>query len=81
MQIGPARIAKMGKLPLIPMTITYNPQDRVHDLRIGRPINADDPLQATDNALNQLIAEGDKVRWQYYHDLGAFRKPWTGRLE
>ena len=74
-QVGAAKLAILANAPFIPTCIKYNPENKFHDLYIGKPIApTDSPLAMTQLALDQIgeIIKEDHV--QFFHDLNFFSK-------
>jgi len=77
LQVGPARLACLCGVPLVPMCIQYNPEERKHHLYFGAPVwPNDDPVEMTQQALTQLEKYIEQEPRQLFHDLiNAFAVP------
>ena len=68
LQTGPARLACLAKVPLVPMCIQYNPEERRHHLYLGSPVWPDTiPIEMTQQVITQL--EPYVGGPQFFHDL------------
>lgn len=68
-QIGPAKLACLAKVPLIPMTIRYSPEERRHHLYFSTPILPTDPVEMTQQALDVLGKYVELAPNQLYQDI------------
>lgn len=72
MQYGPAHLAQISKVPLIPMSIQYDLVSRKHNLVFYDPIHEiENPVDATQTALSHLEKHPLKEPMQLYHDIIA----------
>jgi len=70
MQVGPARLACMALVPMLPMNIQYHPEERCHHLTISQPIMpSNDPIEMTRQALHALDTSVRQVPEQFFHDI------------
>ncbi len=77
LQTGPARLARLANVPLVPMCIRYQQEEQRHHLHIGSPVWPDQtPIETTQQALNQLEPYMSDQPQQFFHDLAnAFASP------
>lgn len=72
-QDGPERLAKMAGVPILPMSIRYLPERRVHLLRIGDPVLVSQPDgTATQSMFGWLMADPQADSRQMFHSLDVF---------
>lgn len=69
LQTSAARIAKIARKPLIPMTIVFCPIRRRHKLFLGKPIEVTDVVDASCQVLKNIeqIIKGHE--YQFFHDI------------
>lgn len=72
MQSGPARLASIAEVPIIPVTIQYQPQERRHHLYFDAPIfPSGNPQHITQQLLQVLEKRIADVPEQQFHDIIA----------
>lgn len=72
MQIGPARLACMAKVPMVPAIMHYCPKERRHHLYFGAPILPDaSPQQMTQCALAAMEKYVMADTNQQFYDIAA----------
>lgn len=70
LQTGPARLACLAGVPLVPMCIQYNQEERLHHLHFGSPVwPVTPPIEMTQQALTQLEPYVVGRPQQFFHDL------------
>ena len=70
LQTGPARLARLAQVPLVPTCIQYNPRERRHHMYFGSPVEPDTtPIEMTQQAIAQLEQEVGDLPQQLFHDL------------
>lgn len=70
MQTGPARLAQVARVPIVPASIQYQPRERRHHLRFYAPVQPSADPQATTQQLLRVL--GDDVATapqQQFHDI------------
>ncbi len=69
LQTSGARIAKIARKPLIPMTMVFCPIRRRHKLFFGKPIEVIDVVDASCLVLKSVeqIIKGHE--YQFFHDI------------
>lgn len=74
---GPARLAYLAKVPMLPMTIQYNPFERRHHLYFGEPVYpCKDHVEVTQRVLSSLECYIPDQPQQWFYDfLSAFALP------
>jgi len=74
MQTGPARLAEIAKVPMIPVVMQYHPQERRHHLHVLPAIfPRGDPNAATQQALGSMEEYVAAMPAQQFYDIvGAF---------
>jgi lauroyl/myristoyl acyltransferase len=78
MQAGPAKLACLARVPLVPMTIRYAPAERRHHLHFDTPIQPGDPVEMTQRALTVLGAYVAEEPDQQFNDIvRGFAQPHT----
>lgn len=77
LQTGPARLACLTGVPLVPMCIQYNQEERRHHLHFGSPVwPIKSPIEMTQQAIAQLETYVAGCPQQFFHDLiNAFSAP------
>ena len=77
LQTGPARLACLAGVPIVPMCIQYNLEERRHHLHLGSPVWPDKtPIEITQQALTQIEPFVAGQPQQFFHDLvHAFSAP------
>lgn len=77
LQTGPARLACLTGVPLVPMCIQYHPEERQHHLHFGAPVWPDKtPIEMTQQAITQLEQYVVMHPQQFFHDLvNVFSSP------
>lgn len=79
MQTGPAKLACLARVPLVPMTIRYDPAEKRHHLYFDAPIMPADPVGMTQEALTILARYVTEAPNQLYQDIVRdFAVPHTG---
>lgn len=69
LQTSAARLSRITKKPMIPMTIRHCPWRNSHDLFLGDPIFVDDIDTAMERALLEFEDKTKDFRYQYFHNL------------
>jgi len=70
LQTGPARLARLTGVPLIPTNIQYNLQERRHHMHFGSPVWPEkDPVAMTQKVIAQLEQYVHEQTAQFFHDL------------
>lgn len=69
MQTGPAKLACLARVPLVPMTIRYDLTEKRHHLYFDAPIMPTDPVGMTQEALTILGRYVAKAPNQLYQDI------------
>ncbi len=77
MQSGPARLACIAQVPMVPATIQYHPKERCHHLFFDSPVFPNgDPQQMTQQLLQSLEMHLIEVPEQQFYDIIAeFSRP------
>ena len=76
-----ARIAKLAKVPMIPMSIQYDPVKQSHRVQFGEPLEkVECPVAATQTMLDGLADDPAQCPEQWFHHLSTFEKPDTGTV-
>ncbi len=77
MQSGPARLACIAGVPIVPVTIRYFPAQKRHHLRFDAPVFPDgDPVGMTQRLLDALGTRVAEEPEQQFYDIAAgFGKP------
>ena len=76
LQTGPARLACLAGVPLVPMCIQYNLEERQHHLHFGSPVWPDKtPIEMTQQAITQLEMHIARQPQQFFHDISIFLEP------
>jgi lauroyl/myristoyl acyltransferase len=76
LQTGPARLASFAGVPLVPICIQYNLEERRHHLYLDSPIWPDKtPIEMTQQALTQLEQYVINQPEQFFHDMNQFVVP------
>jgi len=78
MQCGPARLARIAGVPIVPASIEYRPGERRHHLRFDAAVFPDrDPRHTTQQLLRVLEEQVARIPQQQFHDiLAEFSRPW-----
>ena len=72
MQTGPARLAEIARVPMIPMVMQYQPRERRHHLHLLPAIfPRGDPDDATRQALAGMEAFVGEMPEQQFYDIAA----------
>ncbi|MEI7682554.1 MAG: hypothetical protein WCK07_24385, partial [Betaproteobacteria bacterium] len=70
LQTGPARLARLAGVPLVPTCIQYNQHERRHHMHFGSPVEPDKtPVEMTQQAITQLEQYVGGLPQQLFHDL------------
>lgn len=69
MQAGPAKLACLARVPLIPMTISYDEVEKRHHLYFDAPIPPGDPVAMTQQALSVLEKYVAESPAQLFNDI------------
>lgn len=76
LQTGSARLASLANVPLIPICIQYNLDEKRHHLYIGEPIlSKNSPIEMTQAALIQLESIVSTQPNQFFHNMDYFSSP------
>ena len=78
MQSGPARLARIVGVPIVPAGIQYRPLQRCHHLYFDAPVFPDgNPQHTTQHLLRVLEKHVARAPQQQFHDIIAeFSRPW-----
>ena len=78
MQSGPARLARIVGVPIVPACIQYRPRQQCHHLYFDAPVLPDgNPQNTTQHLLRVLEKHVARVPQQQFHDIIAeFSRPW-----
>ncbi len=78
MQSGPARLARIAGVPIVPAGIQYRPRQRCHHLYFDAPVFPDgNPQHTTQHLLRVLEKHVARAPQQQFHDIIAeFSRPW-----
>jgi len=69
LQTSAARIAKIARKPLIPMTIIFCPIRRRHELFLGNPIEVNSVVNASCQVLKSIEEIIKGREYQFFHDI------------
>lgn len=74
MQTGPARLACISGVPIVPATICYHPKERRHHLHFDAPIHPDGNPRNMTQALLDILGRrlADAPDQQFYDIIGEF---------
>lgn len=77
LQTGPARLAYLAKVPILPMTIQYHVHERRHHLYFGEPIYpCKDHIETTQRLLSEIESHINNDYRQFFYDiLSVMAKP------
>lgn len=80
MQSGPARLARIAGVPIVPASIQYRPEQRCHHLYFDAPVFPNDnPQHTTQHLLRSLEKHIARDLQQQFHDIIAvFGRPESG---
>ncbi len=79
MQSGPARLARIVGVPIVPASIQYRPRQRCHHLYFDAPVFPENnPQHTTQHLLRVLEKPLARAPQQQFHDIIAeFSRPWS----
>jgi len=79
MQSGPARLARIAGVPIVPATIQYRPRERRHHLYFDAPVFPDSNPQHTIQHLLRVLEKhvARAPQQQFYDIIGEFSRRWS----
>lgn len=69
LQSGPARLAKLAKVPIYGMSIVYDDIKKLHQLRITGPHDSQNPENAIQQILKEMEGQIRSNMGQLFHDI------------
>ena len=69
LQSGPARLAKLAKVPIYGMSIVYDDIKKLHQLRITGPHDSQNPESAIQQILKEMEGQIRNNMGQLFHDI------------